>query len=44
MLFINGNMNSGKTTIGKLLEEKVSNSVFIDVDYIIKNYSFYEDL
>ncbi len=43
MLFINGNMNSGKTTIGKLLEEKVSNSVFIDVDYIIKNYSFYED-
>lgn len=42
MLFINGNMNSGKTTIGKLLKKEIPNSVFIDVDYIAKDYSFYK--
>ena len=44
MLFLNGNINSGKTTIGKLLEQKISDSVFVDVDYITKDYSFYEDV
>lgn len=43
MLFINGNINSGKTTIGKLLEEKISNSIFIDVDYITNDYSYFQN-
>lgn len=43
MLFLNGNMNSGKTTIGKLLEQKIANSIFIDVDYIAEDYSVYEN-
>lgn len=42
MLFINGNINSGKTTVGKILEQQIPNSEFIDVDYILDDYSNYK--
>lgn len=35
---INGPINSGKTTISKLLKEQLSNSLFIEVDELISDY------
>ncbi len=32
IIFINGSINSGKTTIAKLLTEKISNSALLEID------------
>ena len=42
-IFINGNINSGKTTLGKNLYTSLRNSEFTDVDYIIGDYLNFKD-
>ncbi len=34
IIFISGSMNSGKTTVSKLLEKKIPNTAFIEVDIL----------
>lgn len=42
IVIVNGPINSGKTTLGKELNNKLSNSLFVDVDYILGDRTYFE--